>query len=496
MELKGSVKSNRIRSSIKSKKSFIPKVEVVTENVFVPIIKTVFTKKCGDAIQCNSSVPKVELVKFYQCNNGTKMALLKKSYLQEKRYANSILYPKQTNIINKHKKVMLSGKSHSINKSYSFINNQKENIPRRSENKKQQILIFPSSISDLPLTSFKCQSPSMDENIIRSNNWKKKDKINEKETIDSINRISANLPKTYYNDTKLSANEKIQISEKNILNNSIMFNNTSNISIALRSAAITASRQKEKDEKQSILDPYRGSILNDIDIRGIISNDVINYDEELKYPIKRIESKPFNQVQCTMFDFSTSDKFSETNRNNTIETTHSKILATRNFHNHSLENINYSILSFLTKNQPQYQDCANLQKNNHVCRIKYSWQVIGTGSQTSKTLLNSLVEENNLSDGESVYNCSVKYSWQIIGIATQTSQRDFTISEYQSAMSFLSARTNIIRRFAKETLCDSLPVTVWRKGKRFIVLNNQYTQTFTHKECQTIFTELYKKHDD
>ncbi|KAF3430506.1 hypothetical protein E2986_13923 [Frieseomelitta varia] len=96
MELKGnnSVKSNRIRSSIKSKKSFIPKVEVVTENVFVPITKTVFTKKCGDAIQC-FSVPKVKLVKFYQCNNSTKMSLLKKPCLQEKRYANSIPYPKQ-----------------------------------------------------------------------------------------------------------------------------------------------------------------------------------------------------------------------------------------------------------------------------------------------------------------------------------------------------------------------------------------------------------------
>ena len=422
----------------------------------------------------------------------------------------------QTNVINKHKEVKFSGKSHLINKSYSFINSQKENIPRRSENKKQQILVFPSSISYLPLTSFKCQSPSMDENITRSNNWKNKDKINEKETIDNINHTS-NLPKTYYNDAKLklytpdnvagqsqndsnwtkyllpNANEKIQIPEKNILNNSIMLN-TSNISITLRSATITANRNKEKDEKQSTFDPYRGYTLNDIDVRGIISNDVINYDEELKYPIKRIESKSFNQVQCTMFDFSTSDNFSETNKNDTIETTHSKILATRNFHHHSLENINYSILSFLTKNQSQ--DCANLQKNNHVCRIKYSWQVIGTGSQTSKTLLTSLVEENNLPDGESVYKCSVKYSWQIIGIATQTSQRDFTISECRSAISFLPARTNVIRRFAKGTVCDSPPVTVWRNGKRFIVLNNQYTQTFTHKECQTIFTEFYKKHHD
>lgn len=78
MELKSSAKSNRIRSSLKSKKLIAPKVEVITENVFVPITKTIFTKKRGDAMQCNFSVPKVEFVKLYRCNNGATMPLLKK----------------------------------------------------------------------------------------------------------------------------------------------------------------------------------------------------------------------------------------------------------------------------------------------------------------------------------------------------------------------------------------------------------------------------------
>ncbi|XP_071867377.1 uncharacterized protein [Bombus fervidus] len=511
MELKGSAKSNRIRSSLKSKKLIAPKVEVITENVFVPITKTIFTKKRGDAMQCNFSVPKVEFVKLYRSNNGATMPLLKKPC--------SLL----TNIISKHK-VETSGKRlRSINKSYSFVNDKKVNFSQQPEIKKQQILIFPSSISDLPLTSFKRHSPAMDENVIKTSKRKKMDKINEKTRIGSINRISLNLPRTNGNDKKLklhnsenvirrsqndttrtrclssSSKEKIHLMENNILNNSIMPRNTSNVSITLSSAIPTATTKREDVEKQCIFDPYCESVLENIDvaIRGTISNSIINHGEGLKYPITHIESEAFNQLRCTMFDVSTSDNFLKTNGPDTIDTMHSKMLATRNFRHHSRENIGHSILSFLTNNRSQYQDSTNSNNNGRTCKIKYSWQVIGTSSQTSQTLLDNLVKESNLLDDESVCKCSVKYSWQIIGIATQTSQRDFTVSECRSAISFLSARTNTICHPIKEMICDSPPTaTVWRKGKRFIILNNQYTQTFTHKECQTVFTELYKKYQN
>ncbi|XP_076478814.1 uncharacterized protein LOC117165091 [Bombus vancouverensis nearcticus] len=510
MELKGSAKSNRIRSSLKSKKLIAPKVEVITENVFVPITRTIFTKKRGDAMQCNFSVPKVDFVKLYQCNNGATMPLLKKPY--------SLL----TNIVSKHKEVETSGKRlRSINRSYSFVNIKKVNFSQQPEIKKQQILIFPSSISNLPLTSFKSYSPAMDENAIKTSKRKKMDKINEKTRIGGINRISSNLPKTNGNDKKLklhesenvirrsqndttrtkylssSSKEKIHLMENNI-NNSIMSRNTSNVSITLSSTNPTATTKREDVKKQCIFDPYCESVLENIDvaIRGTISNNIIDCGKELKYPITHIESEAFNQLQCSMFDVSTSDNFLKMNGPDTIETMHSKMLATRNFRHHSRENIGHSILSFLRNNRSQYQDSTN-SHYGHMCKIKYSWQVIGTSSQTSQTLLDNLVKESNLLDDESVYKCSVKYSWQIIGIATQTSQRDFTVSECRSAISFLSARTNTICHPIKEMICDSPPTaTVWRKGKRFIILNNQYTQTFTHKECQTVFTELYKKYQN
>lgn len=430
----------------------------------------------------------------------------------------------QNNIVSKHKEVETSGKRlRSINRSYSFVNDKKVNFSQQPEIKKQQILIFPSSISDLPLTSFKRHSPAMDENVIKASKRKKMDKINEKTRIGGSNRISSNLPKTNGNDKKLklhksenvirrsqndttrikclssSSKEKIHLMENNILNNSIMSRNTSNVSITLSSVIPTATTKREDVEKQCIIDPYCETVLENIDIaiRGTISNSIIDHGEELKYPITHIESEAFNQLQCTMFDVSTSDNFLKTNGPDTIETMRSEMLATRNFRHLSRENIGHSILSFLTNNRSQYQDSTNSHNNGRMCKIKYSWQVIGTSSQTSQTLLDNLVKESNLLDDESVCKCSVKYSWQIIGIATQTSQRDFTVSECRSAISFLSARTNTICHPIKEMICDSPPTaTVWRKGKRFIILNNQYTQTFTHKECQTVFTELYKKYQN
>lgn len=426
----------------------------------------------------------------------------------------------QTDIVSKHKEAETSGKRlRSINRSYSFVNDKKVNFSQQREIKKQQILIFPSSISDLPLTSFKRHSPAMEENVIKTSKRKKMDKINEKTRIGGINRISSNLPKTNVNDKKLklhnsenvirrspndttrtkclssSSKEKIHPMENNILNNSIMPRNTSNVSITSSSATPTATTRRKDVEKQCIFDPYCESVLENIDvaIRGTISNSIIDHGEELKYPITHIESEAFNQLRCTMFDVSTLDNFLKTNGPDTIEAMHSKMLATRNFRHRSRENIGHSILSSLANNK----DSTNSHNNGRMCKIKYSWQVIGTGSQTSQTLLDNLVKESNLLDDESVCKCSVKYSWQIIGIATQTSQRDFTVSECRSAISFLSARTNTICHPIKEMICDSPPTaTVWRKGKRFIILNNQYTQTFTHKECQTVFTEFYKKYQN
>lgn len=412
---------------------------------------------------------------------------------------------------------MSKKRSHLIDKSYSFINDQSKEFSVRSQNKKQ-ILVFPSSISDLPLTSFSKYQSFSNKNIAKSNKLKKNDKTNGKLSIDGINNILSNLSKTNNNNKKLklhkpknviytsqydsnrtkcfSPSSSEKISENNILNNSIISNNTSNISLS--ATAITATKKNDRTEKQCFFDPYCDSVLRNVGvtIRDTISNTIINQREESQYPMKCIESNAFKEIRCSMFHPPTSDNFSETNETDVIENMHKKILSTRNFENNSRENIDYSILSFLTKNRSRLQNDTDLHKNDrHSCKIKYSWQVIGTGSQTSQTLLDSLVKENTLVDDEPICNCSIKYSWQIIGIATQTAPSDFTTSECRSAISLLSAKTNTIHHTNKETY--TLPTaTVWRKGKRYIILNNQCLQTSAHKESQTIFTELYEKYHD
>lgn len=131
-------------------------------------------------------------------------------------------------------------------------------------------------------------------------------------------------------------------------------------------------------------------------------------------------------------------------------------------------------------------------RKEHPCKIKYSWQVLGKGSQTSRTLLESIIKANGFDD-ESIHQCAIKYSWQIIGIATQTSKRDFAIAEGHPIASFSLAKIKRPRVNVMRTSEPKQAFTVWRNGKRFILLNNQCTQTIAHKANQTTFLEIHKK---
>ncbi|OAD60677.1 hypothetical protein WN48_05239, partial [Eufriesea mexicana] len=452
------------------KTSLVPNVELITENVFVPIRKTIFMKKHNEAKQCNFSESRIEIVKLCQCSNSKlTMSLLKKPSRLP------------TNI--KHEEVNLKNKQlRLINKNCNYMNDQSKIFSERSRNKKQT-LVFPSSLFHLPLTSLTtCQAFSINNNVIKSNKkkWKESDKTNGKKTISSISSIVSNFSKTNGNtkDLKLyepenvicrlrynskqtecllsNYNGKIQLSENNLSNDSITSSNTSNISIIL-STTTTETVKEGNVGKQCFLDSYCNSVLKKVGatVKETISDSTIDYE----------------------------DHFLKTHQTNSIEDIHSKILDTHNLQCHPQENIDHSI---------------HRNEHHHLCRIKYSWQVIGTSSQTSQTLLNNLVNGNKCFDDESVYNCSIKYSWQIIGIATQTSWKDFTASECHSAISFLSTNKKVICHTIKNTICDLSPetTTIWRKGKRFIVLNNQCTQTFAHKESQTVFTELHKNYCD
>lgn len=62
------------------------------------------------------------------------------------------------------------------------------------------------------------------------------------------------------------------------------------------------------------------------------------------------------------------------------------------------------------------------EDRNLACRVKYSWQIIGTAVQTSEDLTKNLVTKEN-EDNEN-YPCAPKYSWQIIGTGTQVSFRE------------------------------------------------------------------------
>lgn len=81
MEVKTVTKNNhmsKIKNVSNSKASFVPNIEVITKNVFVPVTKTIFTKKRSDAIQNNIPKRKTKFYKLCQSNNGITVSLLKK----------------------------------------------------------------------------------------------------------------------------------------------------------------------------------------------------------------------------------------------------------------------------------------------------------------------------------------------------------------------------------------------------------------------------------
>lgn len=131
------------------------------------------------------------------------------------------------------------------------------------------------------------------------------------------------------------------------------------------------------------------------------------------------------------------------------------------------------------------------------CKIKYSWQVIGMGTQTSYTLLQDLL--NNIED-KSAYKMCIKYSWQIVGISTQASLQDYNDPDYWSGMLLMPSKNyneNKAEIGNNETKNAKLHDYVrYPEGrlKKYLILNNQQTQTFAEKEVQTDLNDCYAKY--
>ncbi|XP_047346510.1 uncharacterized protein LOC124947856 [Vespa velutina] len=128
------------------------------------------------------------------------------------------------------------------------------------------------------------------------------------------------------------------------------------------------------------------------------------------------------------------------------------------------------------------------------CKIKYSWQIIGTSSQTSKVLLHNDLEENQSqfsdhNDKSSTYKCEIKYSWQIVGTGTQVALQNINDTDYWTGVIFSPNihrnRKSFIDGEKKKTCndIDWCELQGWKK--KCIILNNQCIQTLAEKKTQT-----------
>lgn len=382
--------------------------------------------------------------------------------------------------------------SRTIIESSAFVNVRSETFTHRSESKKRQTLLFPSSISDLPLTSrARRKSLSTREDLMNANESDKSVKVDgtaarggriAKSIAPNFSKRNRSCKKAQWTKKPGSAMHRLHNRSATTLSGTwnapiptAATETSTTIAPAHANAARCIARKNVEEQCPSVSDRQLAWRKAEATANGRIgSNEVINDREEINVPVKRIESNTISRGRSITFHLSQLDSVFAREESSWGQDDH-------------------SILPLLARKESQIGNDTELREDQdrRPCRIKYSWQVIGTSSQTSRTLLESLVKENGYLDDESIYNCSVKYSWQIIGIATQTSIKDFTLPGCRSVVSFLPAKSNNVCRNAKATRDAPVVATVWRNGKKFIVLNNQYTQTFAHKGSQTIFTEFY-----
>jgi len=141
-------------------------------------------------------------------------------------------------------------------------------------------------------------------------------------------------------------------------------------------------------------------------------------------------------------------------------------------------------------------------KGHYDCKIKYSWQVIGTSTQTSYTLLQDLLNNTNVEDNKSSYKmCSIKYSWQIIGISTQVSLHDYNDPDYWSGILLIPNKNyNENEAEVDNNKIDHIKLQDYArypkgKLKKYLILNNQQTQTFAEKEVQADCYAKYSWHN-
>lgn len=136
------------------------------------------------------------------------------------------------------------------------------------------------------------------------------------------------------------------------------------------------------------------------------------------------------------------------------------------------------------------------------CKIKYSWQVIGTSTQTSYSLLQDLLDDIDTEGNKSAYKmCNIKYSWQIIGISTQASLHNYNDQDYWNGMLLTpnkNYKENNIRIDNEKANCTKLQDHSAnysdKRLKRYLILNNQQTQTFAEKEVQADTSDYCAKY--
>lgn len=218
-------------------------------------------------------------------------------------------------------------------------------------------------------------------------------------------------------------------------------------------------------------------------------NDVLpgtNFSHSLQSHLNSFNTNYFSMDDSSLAEIQTKNR--KTNKKNLIKSNQQEIDSTIHDIKYSWEIDDWMPSRQRTKCDNRIKDVKIYNKKSHDCEMKYSWQVIGTSAQTSYTLLQNLLNNINAKNNKFAYKmCSIKYSWQIIGTGTQASLLDnYNDPDYWSGI-LLTGNKNCNENSPEidnnETDCTKLQDP--EEGlKKYLMLNNQQTQTFADKEIQ------------
>lgn len=496
------------------KKRIVPNVILHTKNVMIPVMKPLPTKQCYNV---SSSENRAHILKAQNYRNNP--ALLFSETPSHTLYNHlehlfEVKKIKRWKSKNQNTKYTVSGKTDSISiKKIDVLQNScpSETLSFRKNNN-MHILHFPNTTPVQSLVNNKELHKTSSKSIELSRKYNlsqmKESQIKDEDKFAVIPKIEMPISDIISKSQIVSLPSESVISFYDITDTCSTVSILSASSFNIENKKTFASIGNRKKSGSKIVSSHLHPSNSECEINVLHYENDISLEDEVPYfaPFYSKSLTNWSSTGVSGIAKNKDDNEHFDNKETTIEESHQNSNV-----NESIHNIKYSWQAINDWTSPfekrEYKNPHGIKNPKtygakpHECKIRYSWQVIGTSTQTSYSLLQSLLNDSNVENQKSAYKmCSVKYSWQIIGISTQVSLHNCNDPNYWSGI-LLTPNKNYNENNSQvvnnETDCiEAQNYTKYREKRlnRYLILNNQQTQTYAEKDIQADINDQHTKY--